>query len=183
MERAVIVRAVGYDDRQAERLVPGADQMIRSRLRSRIGRRRRVRRLFGEERAVERQVAEDFIRRNMMEAERGRAFARQFPPIGESGVEQPKAADDIRLDEIGRPVDGTVDMRLGRQMHDPRDAFLAQQSRHQILVTDVALHETVVQMVFDLPQRVQVSCIGEPVQVDHAICRVGNKVPAQAMTR
>src|SRR5262245_25725015 len=72
MKRTIVVRAVGYDDGQPERSVPGSDQMIRSRLRSGIRGRRRVRGLFGEERVVERQVAENFIRRNMMEAERSR---------------------------------------------------------------------------------------------------------------
>ena len=54
----------------------------------------------------------------MDEAERILAGAGQLFPVGEAGVEQDLRADHIGLDELGRPVDRAVDVRLRRKMND-----------------------------------------------------------------
>ena len=98
--------------------------------------------------------------------------------MGAGGVEQPESADDIGFDESGRPIDRTVDMALGGEMHDDVDGVIAQQGQHRRVVADVGLHEAIVWIVLDLPQRGEVAGIGQLVDIDDVVAGVGTQMPA-----
>ncbi len=60
-------------------------------------------------------------------------------------------------------------MRFGREMHDPLDAMLAKERRHQRLVADGTLHENVPRIGGELAQVVAIARIGQRVEIDHEL--------------
>jgi hypothetical protein len=63
------------------------------------------------------------------------------PPHIERGLQQAERAEHIGLQERLRVVDRAVDMRLGRQMRDAREAMRFEQPADQRRVADVAFDE------------------------------------------
>src|SRR5665213_1992548 len=110
LPRAVVVRAVAGERRQAERVVIRAHEMIRRGLRRRIRTVRRVRGGFAESRRVGIQRAVDLVRRYVQEAKpvaRSGVFA--APPFLD-GIDQREGGDDVGVDERRRAMDRAIDM-------------------------------------------------------------------------
>src|SRR5580698_2353422 len=97
-------------------MAPGADEMVGPGLGSRIGGVWRIGRVFMEE-PVRPERAENFVGRNMVEAEIVLNRALQALPIFVGGVKQDVSADDIGLNEGAGTLDRTVDMALGGKVH------------------------------------------------------------------
>ena len=119
----VVVGTVGRQNRQAIRMVIGADQMVRRRLGRRIG---RVGRVWGRLREIsgfaKRTVY--LVGRNVQEAEIFLICASEAVPVCARGFKQGKRADNVGLDEIPRRVDRTVHVRFGGKIHQGARAML-----------------------------------------------------------
>ena len=100
MVRTVVVRAVGYDSRQAVSAQPRTHEVVAGSLGSGVGAGRGVGRSFGKQivRAV--QVAINFIGGNMMETESFAFFRRHPLPVGAGSFQQVERADDVGLDKL-----------------------------------------------------------------------------------
>ena len=70
-------------------------------------------------------------------------LAGQAVPVVAGRLEQGVGADDVGLDELGRAVDGTVDMALGGQVHDAVGLVLGEQAADFGGIADVDLFEAV----------------------------------------
>jgi hypothetical protein len=63
--------------------------------------------------------------------------------MGERGLEQSVGADDVRGEELGRPVDGTIDVALGGQMHDGLRIEVVEDLRDPCTIADIGAAEMV----------------------------------------
>ena len=87
------------------------------------------------------QAAEHLVCRHVHETENGLIPGRQYLPVLPYRLQQAERADDIGLDEIGRPMDRAVYMAFGRKMDDGTRLVCCQQLRDQRVVADVTTHE------------------------------------------
>src|SRR4029450_2759106 len=115
---------------------------------------------------LQRQSAEPLVGRNMMESEGRPALLIEVPPVLQRCVEQPERADDIGLDERRWPVDRTVHMALGGEVHDRLDPLARKQLRDSLLIANVGLDETIVGLPLDFAQAVEVAGVGQLVDID-----------------
>jgi hypothetical protein len=59
-------------------------------------------------------------------------------------------------------------VRFGRKVHDGIGPMLGEQLGNQRAVADISLNERVCRISLERRQGVQISCVGELVQIDHA---------------
>ena len=98
-----------------------------------------------------------------------KAFAGEISrPRRAAGFEQMKRADDVRVDEIARPGDGTVHMRFGGEMQDVGDGVLFDDAPHGGLVAQINALENIFGMTRDRFDVGGVASVSEAVQVDQA---------------
>ena len=173
--RPIVVRAVRRQRRQSVRVMERAHEMIGRGLRRRVRGVRLVRRFLGEapdraERAVH------LVGGDVQEAERILPIERQRAPVCERGFEQRQRADDVRLHELGRTVDRTVDVRLGREVHDRVRLMLAKEPLDERAVADVAVREDVVAVVAHGSQRVKIAGVRQLVEIDDALAAPGERI-------
>ena len=109
------------------------------------------------------------------------AFRRfgQLLPIGSRGFQQAIGADNVGLDKIRRTVNGTVDMGLGRQVHDRIGLEACEQGADGGLVDDIGLDELIAAVGRDAGQRLKVAGVSQLVQVEHFVLSVLNQVADQ----
>jgi hypothetical protein len=84
-------------------------------------------------------------------------------------LQQIGGADEIGLDESGRPVDRPVDMRFGRQMHDDIRRKARNDFPKSGKIADVRLGKPVAVVLGNDTQRVQIACIGKTVDIQHMV--------------
>jgi len=171
----VIVAAVGDNHRQAESAAPGADEVVRAGFTGAVGAAGGIGGGFGKQVVRAFQVAIDFVGGDMMEAEAFRLgdIARfQAAPVFTGRFQQRVSADDIGLDKIGRAVDGAVYMAFGGQVHNDVRLCVRQYAVHLFGIGDVRLHKLVARVVGHAGQRVQITGVGELVQVDDRVLAV-----------
>ena len=87
-------------------------------------------------------------------------------PVFQRGIQQAECADHVGLDKGPGPVDRSIDMAFGGEVHDRIDLFFAQQTKHHLAIEDIALDEPVVGRIGDCPQAFRVARIGQLVEVD-----------------
>ena len=163
--RAVVVRAARDRRRDLVGAMVGHDEQVSTGLRSRIRARRLEVRLFREEeiRAVERQVAIDLVRRDLMVA---------VDAVLAAGVEQHARADDVRLQEDLRILNGAVDMRLRREVDDDVRLLLLEDAVDRPTVCDVRADELEVLLLHRALERLEVARIRQLVDADDAVTRM-----------
>lgn len=163
--RTVVVRAARDRRRDLVGAVVGHDEQVSTGLRSRIRARRLEVRLLREEqvRAVERQVAVDLVRRDLMVA---------VDAVLAAGVEQHARADDIRLQEDLWILDGAVDMRLRRKVDDDIRLLLLEDAVDRLAVCDVRADELEVLLLHCRLERLEVARIRQLVNADDAVARM-----------
>ena len=163
--RAVVVRAARDRRRDLVGAMVSHDKQVRTGLRSRIRARRLEVRLLREEqvRAVERQVAVDLVRRDLMVA---------VDAVLAAGVKQHARADDIRLQEDLRILDGAVDMRLRREVDDDIRLLLLEDAVDRTAVCDVRADKFEVLLLHRRLERLEVARIRQLVDADDAITRM-----------
>ena len=81
-----------------------------------------------------------------------------FPalPVIATGFEQMEGADDVGLNEVTRPRDGAIHMRLRSEVHDVGDVMLLHDTDDGVFITQVSLLENVARMrhpceIFEMP--------------------------------
>jgi hypothetical protein len=117
-----------------------------------------------------------------MEAERRTLGVGKSLPVATGRFEQAVSPDDIGLDELARPVDGTVDMRLRCQVHDRVGSEARQHLAHRGLIDDVLLHELVASVGDYALQRFEVACVGQFVEVQYVMIGVVDQMADQRRT-
>src|SRR5262249_5366731 len=118
-------------------------------------------RLFGEKPGGT-QTAIDLVGGHLQEA-------RHFELA--SGVEQDLRADDVGSHKGSGIHNAAIDMALGREVDDARNA-LGYDLLNNVAVSDVAMDEAIARIAGDVLQIGQVSGIGEQVEIDDAYFRV-----------
>ena len=194
--RAVVIRAVGHDGRQAVCIVIGTDEMVRRGLRGAVWTMRVVLRRFSEEHVavglvafgrryglerwfdaigtVHGQGAIDFVGADVVETawDACRHDVVELFPVELGGLEEGEGAHYVGAGECEGILDGTVDMGLGGEVDDAVHMFLLHQGVEGVEVTDVHLHEPVVRVVLDVPEVGEVAGVGQLIYVNYLIVRV-----------
>ena len=78
------------------------------------------------------------------------------------------------MDELPRPVNRTVDMALGRQMHHRIGVEIGKGLMQRGAVADINVRERIALRMLDSIQRFQVARIGEFVDIQHTVARMGH---------
>lgn len=163
---AVIVRAIGGQNRQTVGVVVSADQMVAGGLAGRIRAVRLVLVGFGERRIGFFQRAVNFVGRNVQQA-KGLLLGRlQIVPVFADRFQQTKTADDIGLDKIFRTVNRAVDVGLGGKIDHSPHLVPLQQTQDQIVIADIAVHEHVASIVLQRSQIFRIAGVSQLVQID-----------------
>jgi hypothetical protein len=102
----------------------------------------------------------------MQETEAGLLLRAELAEVIAHAFEQAECADDVGRDEIVGAVDRAVDMRLRREVDNRARPCAQQQRPHEVDIADVALHEAVAWIVFQLGQIGEAAGIGQLVQRD-----------------
>ncbi len=127
---AVVIGAVGDGGPHAEVAVPGADQVVGSRLGGAVGGAGTVRGLLGEaRRVIQRQVAVDLVGGDVVVAHVELA----------GGLQQAEGALHVGAEKRHGVVDGVVVVALGGVVHD--GVVAGRDLVQQLGVADVAHHE------------------------------------------
>ena len=116
---------------------------------------------------LEGQVAVHFVRRDLMETADAIEAAR---------VEEHARAHDIRLEEDARIRDGPVHMALRGEIHHHVGLFFFKQPIDEVPVRDVPLHKGKARLLPDGGERLQIARIGELIQTDDLVVRMGQLV-------
>ncbi|MCY1460805.1 hypothetical protein D9M71_783930 [compost metagenome] len=83
----------------------------------------------------------------MVEAELVLLIYWQSTPITAGRFEQAVSADNIGLDKVRRPVDRTIHMGLGRQVHHRRGLELGKHRIQRSPVTDIHMIEVIARRI------------------------------------
>ncbi len=157
--RTEIIRAAGDDGRESVGPDIRLNQQIPRGLGRRIGAVRTQRRVLRERAVLNAPV-------HLVRAD----LDIPFVVIPSRGLQKHIGPVDIRLNKTARLQDRTIHMRLGCEIDD--DVDLPGQGLHRGRITNVAPHEAVVRMAFDIPQVVGIPGIGKLVQIDDRIIRM-----------
>ena len=103
----------------------------------------------------------------MVKTEPGGTLRRKPSPVGECCVEQNPGALDVGLDERGRSVDRTVDMRFGREMENGVGVEFLHSREHRLPIADIGSAKDVARICFDRPKRPEIGRIGELVDIQY----------------
>ena len=91
-------------------------------------------------------------------------------------LEQHEGADNIGLDEGGGPIDRTVDMAFGRQMHHDIRAELLDERAHGRCVANINLLEPVASIFRHAGEIIEITRVGELVENADLVAGVLNEV-------
>src|SRR5690606_14312975 len=100
-------------------------------------------------------------------------------PVGAGGYQQLVGTDDVGLDELGRTVDGAIDMGFGGQVHDGVWLELQQRFAYPLTIGDAGLQELIARIAIHFRQGVEVAGVGELAQVEHAVPGVAKAMAEQ----
>ena len=122
--------------------------------------------VLGEEeiRAVQWQVAVYLIGRNLMIT---------LDAVLLAGVEQGYGTADVRLKEDVRVRHRTIYVRLRSEVDDDIRLLLLEELEDERTVGDVALDELVVRLALERCEGLEVTCIGQGIEADPHILRIG----------
>jgi len=103
----------------------------------------------------------------VQETERRALLGRQRLPVVTHRFKQAKRAHDIGLDESAGAIDGTIDVAFRSEIQHRIGLVFGQQAGDQCAVADVALHEHVVRIAVQAAQGLQVTGVGQRIEIDH----------------
>ena len=140
--------------------------MVRSRFRGGIRTARIVGgRLDKKSRFPERAV--DFVRADVMEP-----YIPPLPPETACCFERVKCANDVRLDKISRPDNGTVHMAFSGKVDDCSYVVFTQYLRNMFVIANISVLKYILLLAFlpcDIRQVQQIAGIGKLIVInDHA---------------
>jgi hypothetical protein len=87
-------------------------------------------------------------------------------PTFATGFEQIERADNVRLNEIAWPGDGTVHVRFRREVHDVRDGVFFHDPQRRRLVAQIRFLKNVFWMAGNFFQIRQMPGVSEAVEID-----------------
>ena len=96
--------------------------------------------------------------------------------VGPSRFKDIVRADDVGLQEVGRPVDGAVDVAFGRQVHHGVGLVPLEHARHRGSVADVDTLERVAVIPLHRCERLEITRVRELVDGDHVVAEVEDEV-------
>ena len=146
---SVVVGAVGYQDREAVSVGPGAGEMVAGGLAGGIGRVRVVRCVFGEETGCT-EAAVNFIGGDVEEAEAFAGRTGKFFVVCAGGLEESEGAYDVGLDKGTGAVYGAVHVAFGGEMHDPVGLELCEEFAYRGGIADVSMGKAIVWIAFQI---------------------------------
>jgi hypothetical protein len=91
----------------------------------------------------------------------------EFRPISSRLLQQAEGAIHIGTHKIVRPMDGTVHMTLGREVHDGTRTAASQKIAHQFSVSDVSMYEGVPRIGRNRYQIAEIPGVGKLVKIHH----------------
>ena len=100
----------------------------------------------------------------------------QTLPIGAYRLQQMKGANNVGLNEVFGPVNGTVYMRFSRKVDHGAWLMRSKQLRKQSRVTDVTFNKHMAVVAAQSRQIFKVACVGQFVEVNDRLCRLGKPV-------
>src|SRR5262245_19611285 len=87
----------------------------------------------------------------------------EFAPMRERGLEQDIGTNNIGVDEIGGPVDRTIDMALRRQMHDRVRIETRKNVGDGRAIADIGVAEMITRMAMNRSKRGKIAGVGQLV--------------------
>ncbi len=91
-------------------------------------------------------------------------------------LEQGEGAEDIGLNELGGPVNGTIDVAFRGEVNDGAWRVPFEEAPHQFPVADIPVDKHVLRVVLEGPEIRRIARVGELVQVDHGPCALREPV-------
>lgn len=172
MVRPVVVGTVGQYDRQPVGILVGSYEMVRRGLGGRVGGMGIVFCFFCKQPGIA-QCPVYFIGGDMVEPF---AFEALLPDFS-GGVQQVHRTDHVGHHKSSGITDRTVDMRFRGQVDHPVGLVLFEDLQYMRGIGDVSFHKGVIRPVLDILQVLQVSGIGQGIQIDDLITGIfGNKL-------
>ena len=172
----VVVGAVGDEYRQAIGVVPGAHEMVAGGFARAVGAAWCVGICFGKGRRAWEQAAIDFVGADVQKAKGGLLWLGECAPVGARRFEQAESAYDVGLDEVFWGADGAVYMAFCRKVQNSARAVFSQQMGNELAIAQVALHKGVARVILQAAQVQDIACIGELVEIDNRLIRLGKPV-------
>ena len=165
----IIVGAAGDGHGHAVGAVPRLHEKVGRRFRGGIRAGRMERRGLSEEEVfpLERQVAVHFVGRDLMET---------ADAVEAAYIEEHAGAHDVRLEEDARVGDGAVHVALRSEIHHHVGLFLFKQLIDEVPICDISPHEGEAGLLPDGREGLQVPRIGELVQAEDLVVRMGQLV-------
>src|SRR5262245_25652393 len=103
----------------------------------------------------------------------------EFAPMRERGLEQDIGTNNIGGDEIGGPVDRTIDMALRRQMHDRVRIETRKNVDNSRPITDIGKAKMIPWMTLDRSKRGKIAGVGQLVDDKHLVIAMADEMPDQ----
>ena len=73
-------------------------------------------------------------------------------------------------------MNGSIDMRLGGKVHDGPGAVLGKELGNEFGIADIALHKGVTRIPLDRCEVLEVSGVGELIEIDDGVLLEGDPV-------
>ncbi len=169
LPRAIIIGAVGREDRQAVCVVVGPHQVVGGGLAGAVGAVGLVAVGLGEGRRARLERPVDLVGRDVEEAEVAPPRLGQITPVGTHRLEEALRAQYVGLHEGLGSLDGAVDVALGRKIEDGAGPVARKQLRHEPRVRYVAARERVARVPLYSGQAVEVAGIGQRVEAHYSL--------------
>ena len=149
--------------------MPGTDEVVGRGLGGRVGARRVVGRVFGEV-PLGAQGTEDLVGADVVKAHVG-----PFCPPRRAASSRLAVPRDVGLDEVQGPVDRSVDVALGGEVHHRVDVVFGEDRLHRCSIANVGALEDVTgaESGLDVAQASEVAGVGQGVEVDETDTGVG----------
>ena len=95
--------------------------------------------------------------------------------LGAGGFEEVESPQNVGGDEIARAGDGTIHMRLGREVHDVGDLMLLKNAEDSLPITKIDFFKDVFGVLVGTPKIREVARVSEAIQIDQAVDAFGLK--------
>src|SRR5258708_46738 len=167
--RAVIVGAIGGEDRQSIGAVIGSHKMIRRSLARRVWTVRRIGGGFPERGITDLKTAINLVGRNVKKPKLV-PFARgEGAPMGMDSFEESQGSHNIGLDKCVWVMNRPVDMTFGREVDYGCRPGFSQNVRNRFDTADVRTAKGVSMIIGKLRKILYISGVSQAIDIDHRV--------------
>src|SRR6516162_9237112 len=103
----------------------------------------------------------------------------ELAPMRERGLEQDIGTNNIGVDEIGGPIDRSIDMTFRRQMHDRVGVKTRKNVGDGRTIADIGEAEMITRMALHRSERGKIAGISQLVDDEHLVVGVSDKISHQ----